>query len=262
MNEMANDPKPPAIVLHIPHASTRIPDDVRQSFVIDDAQLELELLRMTDHFTDALFLVPPAVATSVIYPVSRLVCDPERFADDSKEPMSARGMGVIYTSRHDLSPLREPPTTEERERLLDAYYRPHHHALEEAVDASLAAHDRCLVIDCHSFPGTPLPYETDPARPDICIGTNEFHTPQVLRDAAVAAFRAAGLEVAVDRPFAGALAPASRYQKDRRVTALMIEVNRSLYMDEEARIRGPSFTDIKTLLQRVITSELSNVAST
>ena len=254
---MADDHTPPPIVLHIPHAGTEIPDDVRQSFVVDGAQLKLELLRMTDHFTDELFLVPPAVATAVVYPVSRLVCDPERFPDDSEEAMSARGMGVIYTQRHDLGPLRKPPTLSEREALLDRYYRPHHRALEGAVEASLAAHDRCLVIDCHSFPGTPLPYETDPARPDICIGTDEFHTPRVLRDAAVAAFRAAGLEVALDQPFAGVLVPASRHKEDRRVAAIMIEVNRSLYMDEETGERGPRYPDIKALLQRVITSGLS-----
>ncbi len=255
---MTDDHKPPAIVLHIPHASTVIPDDIRQSFGVDDAQLGQELLRMTDHFTDELFLVPPAVATPVVYLVSRLVCDPERFPEDAEEPMAARGMGVIYTQRHDLGPLRERPTPSEREALLDRYYRPHHRALEDVTAASLAAHGRCLVIDCHSFPGTPLPYETDPARPDICIGTDQFHTPRVLRDAALSAFRAAGLEVAVDRPFAGAMAPASYYEKDRRVSAVMIEVNRSLYMDEETGERGLRFIDIKAMLERVISFDLAS----
>jgi N-formylglutamate amidohydrolase len=255
---MTEDHKPPAIVLHIPHASTEIPSDVRESFVIDGAQLELELLRMTDHFTDELFALPADSASSVAYPVSRLVCDPERYPDDSEETMSALGMGVIYTQRHDLGPLRTRPTPSEREALLDRYYRPHHEALEDTVSAALAAHNQCLVIDCHSFPGTPLPYETDSARPDICIGTDEFHTPHALRDAAVSAFESAGLEVAVDRPFAGALTPASRYKKDHRVSAVMIEVNRRLYMDEEAGERGPEFNDIKALIGRIITSNLSN----
>ncbi len=259
---MADDRGPPAIVLHIPHAGTEIPEDVRESFVIDDAQLELELLRMTDHFTDELFLVSLDVATAVVYPVSRLVCDPERFPGDAEEAMAARGMGVIYTRRHDLGLLRKRPTPSEREALLDRYYRPHHKSLEEAVGASLAAHGRCLVIDCHSFPGTPLAYETDPARPDICIGLDEFHTPRELRDAAVGTFKAAGLEVAENRPFAGALVPASRYKKDRSVAAVMIEVNRSLYMDEETGERGPRFLDIRTLLERTITSELASAVAT
>ena len=260
---MADEVDVPPIVLHIPHASRDIPPDVRGSFVVDDDQLELNLLRMTDHFTDELFLVPSDVATSVVYPVSRLVCDPERFLDDSEEPMAALGMGVIYSRRHDLGPLRDPPSPSERETLLDDFYRPHHRALEEAVDASLAAHGRCLVIDCHSFPGTPLPYEPDQdIRPDICIGTDEFHTPPEVRAAAVAAFETTGLEVEVDRPFAGALVPTSRYKKDRSVTAVMIEVNRRLYMDEGTGSRGASFLDIKTLLERVIASDLPNASRT
>lgn len=232
-------PKVPPIVLHIPHASTIIPDDVRASFLTDDAQLELELLRVTDHYTDDIFAVPVQAAAMVVYQVSRLVCDPERFCSDPDEPMAARGLGVIYTKRHDLGSLRVSPSPAEREALLNRFYRPHHRALEDAVAQSIAAHDRCLVIDCHSFPGVPLPYESDPdARPDICIGTDRFHTPDRLRDAAVRAFADAGLSVMVNRPFAGALVPVSRYHQDRRVTAIMIEINRRLYMDEASLLSG------------------------
>ena len=172
--------------------------------------------------------------------------------------MAARGMGVICTRRHDLGELRPTPSPSEREALLDRFYRPHHNALEEAMSASLAAHGQCLVVDCHSFPGTPLPYERDAARPDICIGTDEFHTPANLRDTAVAAFRQAGLDVAIDRPFAGALVPLSSYRRDKNVTAIMIEVNRRLYMDEETGARTPRFGEMKTLL----TSVISDVAAT
>lgn len=245
----------PAAVLHIPHASTRIPGDLRGSLIVSDDQLGLELLRMTDHYTDELFRVPAQVATSVVFPVSRLVCDPERFVDDADEPMAARGMGVIYTTRHDLGPLRQSPSPAERESFLGRFYRPHHRALEEAVTASLATHDRCLVIDCHSFPGSPLPYEPDPeARPDICIGTDAFHTPDMLRDAAVSAFELAGLTVKVDRPFAGALVPSSRFRHDSRVTAMMIEINRRLYMDEATGLRTRSFSKVQALIEDVITS--------
>ena len=258
---MADEVEVPPIVLHVPHASREVPPDVRESFVVDDAELERELLLMTDHYTDELFLVPLEVATAVVYPVSRLVCDPERLLDDSEEPMATAGMGAIYTARHDLGPLRDPPSPSERELLLDRFYRPHHRALEEAVAASLDAHGWCLVVDCHSFPGTPLPYEPDKdVRPDICIGTDTFHTPRALRDVAVSAFETAGLEVELDRPFAGALVPSNRYRQDGKVTAVMIEVNRRLYMDEETGARGPRFLDIKTLLEHV-TAALANASS-
>jgi N-formylglutamate amidohydrolase len=68
-------------------------------------------------------------------------------------------------------------------------------------------------------------------RPDICIGTDPFHTPPELAKAFVEAFSEHGWTVAVNDPFAGALVPASRYSSDPRVTAVMVEINRNLYFD-------------------------------
>lgn len=134
--------------------------------------------------------------------------------------------------------------------------------MENAVAASLSAHGRCLVIDCHSFPNLRLPYEDRDAsasRPDICIGTDEYHTTNALRDAAVSVFESAGYSVAVNYPFAGALVPASRYQEDPRVAAVMIEVNRKLYMNEQTGARARDFLVTKDLLERVITNDLSKI---
>jgi N-formylglutamate amidohydrolase len=88
-------------VVHIPHASQVVPPDVLASFVISPGMLASELLRMTDHYTDELFFLPSEIATTIGFPVSRLVVDPERFVDDSQEPMSAKGMGVVYTRTSD-----------------------------------------------------------------------------------------------------------------------------------------------------------------
>jgi N-formylglutamate deformylase len=97
----------------------------------------------------------------------------------------------------------------------------------------------CLIVDCHSFPSVALPYELDQTseRADICIGTDAFHTPSLVRDAIVEAAKREGYSVAVDAPFSGALVPLSAYQKDRRVLSVMIEVNRRLYMDEHSGVR-------------------------
>jgi N-formylglutamate deformylase len=55
--------------------------------------LDTELLRMTDAYTDELFPVTQVEAGRVVIPVSRLVCDVERFPFDAQESMVARGMG-------------------------------------------------------------------------------------------------------------------------------------------------------------------------
>lgn len=225
----------PICVVHVPHGSLEIPAATRGAFLLDDAALAREQLLMTDHYTERLFALPEQRATPVVFPVSRLIVDPERFVDDEDEPMSARGMGVVYTRTQSGERLRAAPTARERDELLDRYYHPHHHRLTDAVTDALAEHDRCLIIDGHSFPSRPLPYEDDqrPDRPEICIGTDSFHTSPSLEQQVRTAFDRLGLSTRVNRPFAGSLVPKRYWQREVRVQSVMIEVNRGLYMDEE-----------------------------
>ena len=65
------------LVLHIPHSSKEIPDDVKEQFILSDKDLNHELLLMTDAYTDDLFVQDDPEIKSIIFPVSRLVVDPE-----------------------------------------------------------------------------------------------------------------------------------------------------------------------------------------
>jgi N-formylglutamate amidohydrolase len=253
----------PVSVIHIPHASTHVPASARSSIALSEEELQHELLTMTDHFTDELFQVSENLAEAVTFPVSRLVVDPERFVNDSNEPMAAKGMGVIYTLTSSGQPLRKAPSMKERDDLLSMYYFPHHLRLAQEVDAALARHDRCLIVDAHSFPARPLPYETDqhPDRCDICVGTDPFHTPQWLADFTVDAFRNRGYRVEVNRPFAGSLVPAKHYKRDNRVLSIMIEVNRSLYMDEVSGERLAAFDAVASNLQQVLLTLIAAMSS-
>ena len=83
------------LIANIPHSSTGIPSSVRKSFVLDDDELEEELLKMTDWYVDDLFsCVFERDVVTVVYNYSRLVVDPERFADDEQEEMASRVSGV------------------------------------------------------------------------------------------------------------------------------------------------------------------------
>jgi N-formylglutamate deformylase len=209
---------------------------------------------MTDHLTDELVRSALHTAPRIRFPISRLVVDPERFQEDVDEPMSRVGMGVIYERTSHGHLLRQPPTPSERQELLTAYYIPHHGALECAVTGALGRHGRCLILDMHSFPSQPLPYELDQAtdRPDICIGTAQFHTPQLLTDELAHRFRDVGLSVAINRPFNGALVPLRYFRKDRCVISIMIEVNRGLYLDEATGTMGKYFTQVQSTLAKVL----------
>lgn len=61
--------------------------------------------------------------------VSRIVVDTERFADDAEELAARAGTGGIYTWVYDGSKLQKMPSNSERNKLLDAFYYPHHERL-------------------------------------------------------------------------------------------------------------------------------------
>ena len=248
-------------VLHLPHDSRYIPAEVRDQFLLDDSELGREVLRMTDHRTADLFGAHRTSGRVARAPVSRLVVDVERFSDDALEPMAAAGMGAVYTQTSSNRPLRRFLEMPEREALLERWYRPHHRRLEHLVEDVLRQHGRAFVLDAHSFPSRPLPYERDafPDRPDICIGTDPFHTPAALRDAFVNGIASEGFRVAVDTPFSGALVPARHYRRDPRVQSVMVEVNRRLYLDEATGLPAEDFAEVAATVQACCIAALAGL---
>jgi N-formylglutamate deformylase len=99
-----------------------------------------------------------------------------------------------------------------------------------------------------------LPYELDQGRdrPDICLGTDEFHTPERLTDELVLRFSTEGLSVAINRPFSGALVPMHYFRNGDRVTSIIVEVNRRLYLDEVSGKMGAHFSRIQSLRAKVL----------
>ena len=213
------------MILHIPHASTN-------TLNLDLADKKQELLRLTDHYTDELYTHKNA--TPIIFGVSRLICDVERFKDDALESMSKFGMGVCYTKTTDGNLLRNV-SKYERDYLVKTYYVTHHQKLSDAVDEELNNFNHSLIVDCHSFPEDTSYFHSDHGRrrPDICLGTDSLHTPRKLLELVKVYFLSKGYEVSVDAPYGGTMVPFKHYKKDARVNSIMIELNRRLYMDRE-----------------------------
>ncbi len=220
------------LIIHIPHASTTIPPDIRKYILLDDKELKQEMLLMTDLYTDKV-PISRANATTVKATVSRLVVDVERFRDDEREEMAKVGMGAVYTKTHDGRPLRRL-APEQREELLKRYYDPHHKKLMQVVGEALRNFDRCLIVDVHSFSSVPLHHEPDqaPGRPDICLGTDAFHTPDLLFKHARRFFEKQGLNVKENTPFKGTMVPAVFFRKNALVHSIMIEINRRLLIED------------------------------
>lgn len=220
------------LIIHIPHASTAIPQEALADYVVDRDELALHVAASTDHFTDRLFAGDWPDVEFVTAPVSRLAVDVERFADDAAEPMSRVGLGVLYTHGHNGARIRRDIRDERRAWYLDRWYRPHHAALTAAVERALHRAGRALIIDAHSYPDTPFMCDMDKSfpRPDGCIGTAGLHTHPALIEAALSAAADMRWSMGVDAPYAGTMVPMLHFGTDARVQSIMIEINRRRYM--------------------------------
>ena len=239
-------------VFHIPHASTVIPEEYLQHFLLNDEKLNEEIIKMTDHYTDQLFELDGNTQKTLKFPVSRLLVDPERFASDSEEVMSKVGMGCIYEKTHNGEPLKD--ASKIRDELINRYYKPHHETFTNMVDECLKLNSKCLIVDCHSFPKRPLPYELnqEPERAEICIGTDSFHTPQELTEDFVLAFSDCGFSVSVNKPFSGSIVPVKFYRKNKSVHSIMIEIRRDLYIDEATGKKNGKFAEMRSTITKVL----------
>ncbi len=240
---------PEMIIFHIPHSSCRIPEEYRAQFVLPDDRLEIEARIMADLFVD--MLVENIDEEKIVFPISRIVCDVERFRDDKEEEMARVGMGVVYTRCHDLSPLRKADA--DAEKIKSALYDPHHKLLEGKVNHFLKLLGRCFIIDLHSYPDKPLPYELhkEDARPDICLGFDEAHMDLEIVGNIRSLCEKRGFSVRENEPFKGSIVPLRMYRKDKHVKSLMIEINKKTYL-QEFEIDKIKFDKLKRLTENII----------
>lgn len=224
------------LIVHVPHSGTWLPEPERRDLLLDDAALEAELGKMTDWYTDRIGMegLARACVPGVVFAntASRLLVDPERFLDE-EEPMLSVGMGAVYLATSDQRPLRERDP--ERDQLLiNTWFHPYAAAFADLIGRALAVHGRAIIVDLHSFPSKPLPYELDHSalRPEICIGTDPFHTPPAMLHNAREAFEDECWVVAENTPFAGTYVPLKHLGRSAQVTSVMIEIRRNLYQNE------------------------------
>lgn len=243
------------VLLHVPHAGTGFPAWTRRGLLLDDAGLAAEVAALTDHRTDEIAAAAAARARVrpwlVLNRVSRFVVDPERFPD-GREEMAAVGMAAVYT-HGTLGQRIRLDDAAHRDALLAAYYLPWGAAVARLVDERLAATGRAVLLDVHSYPSAPLPYErrADDPRPAVCLGADRAHTPPWLVEAARAAFSPLGT-VAVNTPFAGTYVPLAHHRTDPRVLSVMLELRRDTHLSEQDGAATPGLAAVCAALADLV----------
>ena len=194
------------MIIHIPHASRKLNGCVE----IINEKKNLDFL--TDVFVDELFEGRTDVTIRFVW--SRFVCDVERFREN--DPMEKKGQGVIYVRDVFGNPIKRNISDEEVYRLYDE----HHKYLTREVNFGTANFDNVIIVDAHSYE----PLNDDD--PDICLGSDEFHTPEEMVNQLQEHFIENDFTVGINHPFSGTLVPKLHYRKSRNVLSIMIEVNK------------------------------------
>ena len=215
-----------SVILHVPHSARTIPSQIRSQLLLDDLALADELDEMTDSRTDE--LANGASSLAKIKPwifhnsLSRLVFDPERFPDD-REAMNHIGMGVIYQRSSSGAQLRlHDPIRDSM--MIEEFFHPYAQAFDSLVRQLLHARGAVTIIDVHSYRMEEHQNGINKGqrRPPLCLGVDDYHTPPWLLQMASATFGEIG-EVIINEPYAGTYVPLSLYQREVRVTSVMME---------------------------------------
>jgi N-formylglutamate amidohydrolase len=237
-------PKKIPIVMNIPHASLFVDDDFKQDFLLSVSEFDKFLKEMADLYADELFFESYKKNGVLIAKLSRVIVDTERFWDNKNEPMAKVGMGALYEKNGQGQTIRKiSKLTRLRCRRI---YSKYHHALDGLVAECLTRFGYCIILDCHTYPSKLRQYDLNKnrKRPEICLGTDKFHTSRLLFDCFKNAFLNRSFSVEENIPFKGTIVPVGYFKKNKNVFSLMVEVNRALYMNERTYMKKKNFKQI------------------
>lgn len=240
---LPGESEPGPLVVSVPHAGTLVPVD-------DVPLLALEgqaLLRDADLFVDRLCAGVPDLGVPVIRArVSRYVLDVNRAPDDVdrdvcadlERPHRVSARGLVWRLTTEGNPvLKRPLSLAELDDRIARIHRPYHEALAALLEERRARYGYAILLDVHSMPSTGRPGHADPGarRADIVPGdVRGASCATSISRLLVEHFQTAGYSVRPNDPYMGGFITRHHGRPARGIHAIQLEMNRDLYMDEEA----------------------------
>ncbi len=165
------------------------------------------------------------------------------------------GLGLVPDRLGNIALWRAPLRTADLAERIVSIHRPWHAAVHRALDTARDIHGRAILVDVHSMPRLP-----GDAPPQVVVGTlRGSSTSSDVTQVAVACLREAGLRVAVDAPYAGAHMLDRHGRPGHGISAVQLEIDRSLYLDPALDAAGPGLARMQRLvatlaeqLQRIV----------
>ncbi|WP_134680802.1 N-formylglutamate amidohydrolase [Paracoccus ravus] len=231
------------VIFASPHSGRCYP-----KWFLAESRLSPQQLRSSeDAFVDR--LIEPATAHGAVVltaRVPRCVVDLNRAADEIDplvvagavprvmSPRIMAGLGVIPRVVSQGRAIHDRPIAlEEADMRISRLWHPYHQALAGLIEEAVERFGGAILIDVHSMPRDALAHLPRP-RPDFVIGDRNgvSASPRIMAGVA-AAVTAAGFRLRKNSPFAGAYVTAAYGKPTRNVHVVQLEMDRSLYMDEQ-----------------------------
>lgn len=171
-------------------------------------------------------------------------------------PRVASGLGVVpRVVANGRAIYRGKITLAEAQERITRYWEPYHEKLQSLLDAAHARHGQAVLIDCHSMPHEAMDGVTRAGmrRPDVVLGDRfgAAASGEVV-DRIEAAFVQAGFVVTRNVPFAGAYITQAYGKPSKGQHAVQVEIDRSLYMNEQLIRPNGDFEAVQAALRKVV----------
>lgn len=185
--------------------------------------------------------------------------DPAVVADVGRVVQTPRinsGLGVIpRVVANGRAIYRGKLPRAEAQRRIDRIWGPYHNKLESLMDRAYRRFGQAVVLDFHSMPHEALDPVAGPGkrRPQVVLGDRFGASSRAeIVDTLEQAFLDAGLVVSRNAPFAGAYVVQRYGHPSRGWSAIQVEIDRALYMDERAITPNADFEALRRIVSNVI----------
>lgn len=167
------------------------------------------------------------------------------------------GFGVLPRRTGDGAPLYDRRLSlAEAQTRLAAVHAPYHAALTDLMQDARARCGRAVLVDWHSMPSRAVSAglrRASAVGPDVVLGDRHGAACDAgLTRRLRTLFEAAGLQVALNAPYAGGYSTQVWARPAEGFHAIQIELNRALYLDETTLAPSDGFARCQTLIGRVV----------
>ncbi len=232
------------------------------------------LLRDVDRFVDQLYksaieqhCIPHITATC-----HRYVIDLNRLADDYDQdsvagaslPSGTHPKGLHWSvTTFGERLISQPMPKALHDLLVKNYYEPFHAQMKQMVQ-KFAAGKQIFHLDLHSMPSQGTAMHNDPGQKRADIVVSDFHGKSARKDfvdAVIEAYKGQGFEVAYNWPYFGGGITQMYGRPEQGHHTVQVELNRSLYMNEDTKEKSDHFLAAQTKLSQALSKIFQRVPS-